>query len=110
MLAPFRITARMLEAGLICPTWQIRLHPSGERAGFDVAVLQGETGHPYRLQCEQSKYCRFALDAIRKLDSVTIIFNALVTGFEPSSDLVRITAKVDGRDEVFTADYLIGAD
>ena len=110
MLAPFRITARMLEAGLICPTWQIRLHPSGERAVFDVAVLQGETGHPYRLQCEQSKYCRFALDAIRKLDSVTIIFNALVTGFEPSSDLVRITAKVDGRDEVFTADYLIGAD
>jgi 2-polyprenyl-6-methoxyphenol hydroxylase-like FAD-dependent oxidoreductase len=110
MLAPSGITARMLEAGLICPTWQIRLHPSGERAVFDLAVLQGETCHPYRLQCEQSKYCQFALDAIRKLDSVTIIFNAPVTGFEPSSDLVRVTAKVDGRDEVFTADYLIGAD
>jgi len=110
MLAPFGITARMLDAGLICPTWQIRLHPSGERAVFDLAVLQGETGHPYRLQCEQSKYCRFALDAIRKLDSVTIIFNAAVTGIEQSSDAVRVTADIDGKPEVFTADYLIGAD
>jgi 2-polyprenyl-6-methoxyphenol hydroxylase-like FAD-dependent oxidoreductase len=110
LLAPFGITARMLEAGLICPTWQIRLHPSGERAVFDLAVLQGETGHPYRLQCEQSKFCRFALDTIHKLDSVTTIFNAPVTGFEQSSDLVRVTAKVDGKDEIFTANYLIGAD
>ena len=110
MLAPFGITARMLDAGLVCPTWQIRLHPSGERAVFDLAVLAGETEHPYRLQCEQSKFCQFALEAIQKLDSVTIIFNAAVTGFEQSSDKVRVTAEVDGKIEPFTADYLIGAD
>lgn len=110
MLAPFGITARMLEAGLICPTWQIRLHPSGERAVFDLGVLAGETGHPYRLQCEQSKYCQFALDAIRKLDSVTILFKAAVTAIEQSSDKVRVTAEADGENETFTADYLIGAD
>jgi len=110
MLAPFGITARMLDAGLVCPTWQIRLHPSGERAVFDLAVLAGETEHPYRLQCEQSKYCRFALDAIRKLDSVTILFNAAVTGFEQSADKIRVTAEVDGKIETFTAEYLIGAD
>jgi 3-(3-hydroxy-phenyl)propionate hydroxylase len=110
MLAPFGITARMLDAGLICPTWQIRLHPSGERAVFDLAVLAGETEHPYRLQCEQSKYCQFALEAIRKLDSVTVMFNAAVTGFEQSSDEVRVSAEVDGKTETFTADYLIGAD
>jgi 3-(3-hydroxy-phenyl)propionate hydroxylase len=110
MLAPFGITARMLEAGLICPTWQIRLHPSGERAVFDLAVLKGETDHPYRLQCEQSKYCQFTLDAIRKLDSVTIFFNAPVTGFEQSSSSVRVIAEVENKPEIFTADYLIGAD
>ncbi len=110
MLAPFGITAQMLQAGLICPTWQIRLHPSGERAVFDLGTLKGETGHPYRLQCEQSKYCRFALDAIRKLDSVTIVFNAPVTGFEQSRDKVRVTAASADKIEVLTADYLIGAD
>jgi 2-polyprenyl-6-methoxyphenol hydroxylase-like FAD-dependent oxidoreductase len=110
MLAPFGITARMLEAGLICPTWQIRLHPSGERAVFDLAVLEGETGHPYRLQCEQSKYCRFALDAIGELGDITTIFNAAVTGVEQSNDTVRVTAEVDGKADFFTASYLIGAD
>ena len=70
MMAPYGITARMLEAGLVCPTWQIRLHPSGDRAVFDLSVLKDETDHPYRLQCEQSKYCQFVLDAVRKLPSV----------------------------------------
>src|SRR5690242_4203806 len=64
MMAPYGITSRMLEAGLICPTWQIRLHPSGERAVFDLSVLGDVSAHPYRLQCEQSKYCRFVLDAV----------------------------------------------
>lgn len=50
MMAPYGITARMIEAGLLCPTWQIRLHPSGDRAVFDLSVLKGETDHPFRLQ------------------------------------------------------------
>ena len=52
MMAPYGVTACMLEAGLICPTWQVRMHPSGERAVFDLSVLHDETDYPYRLQCE----------------------------------------------------------
>ncbi len=40
MMAPFGITARMLEAGLVCPTWQIPPAPSGERAVFDLSILK----------------------------------------------------------------------
>src|SRR5215831_9108210 len=69
MLAPFGITARMIAAGLVCPSWQVRLHPSGERAVFGLAALAGETDHPFRLQCEQSKYCQFVLDEVRKVDA-----------------------------------------
>ena len=77
MMAPYGITARMLEAGLVCPTWQIRLHPSGDRAVFDLSVLKDDSEHPYRLQCEQSKYCAFVLEAVRKLPSVTVhVFDA----------------------------------
>ena len=40
---------------------------SGDRAVFDLAVLEGETDHPYRLQYEQSKYGQLVLDALGAL-------------------------------------------
>src|SRR5262244_3735660 len=43
MLEPLGITAALIARGLACPTWQIRLHPSGDRAVFDLSVLAGET-------------------------------------------------------------------
>jgi 3-(3-hydroxy-phenyl)propionate hydroxylase len=110
MLAPCGITARMLEAGLICPTWQVRLHPSGERAVFDLSVLEGETEHPYRLQCEQSKYCQFVLDAVRKLPSVTTLFSTVVTGLEQAAETVNVQAFSPEGARSFTAEYVIGAD
>jgi 3-(3-hydroxy-phenyl)propionate hydroxylase len=106
MMAPFGVTARMLEAGLVCPTWQIRLHPSGDRAVFDLSVLKDESDHPYRLQCEQAKYCEFVLDAVKKRPSVDIRFGTAVTGLEQSADSVTVSAG----DQQFAADYVIGAD
>ena len=106
MMAPFGITARMLEAGLTCPTWQIRLHPSGDRAVFDLSVLKDESDHPYRLQCEQAKYCEFVLDAVQKLPSVDVRFGMPVTGLEQSADSVTVSAG----EQQFAADYVIGAD
>jgi 3-(3-hydroxy-phenyl)propionate hydroxylase len=110
MMAPYGITARMMEAGLLCPTWQIRLHPSGDRAVFDLSVLKGDTDHPYRLQCEQAKYCQFVLDAVRKLPSVELRFGLAVTEVEQSDNGVTVkTLSRDGEQE-FIADYVIGAD
>jgi 2-polyprenyl-6-methoxyphenol hydroxylase-like FAD-dependent oxidoreductase len=106
MMAAYGITARMLEAGLICPTWQIRLHPSGERAVFDLSVLKDESDHPYRLQCEQAKYCQLVLDAVKKLPSVDVRFGTAVTGLEQSADNVTVFAG----EQQFAADYVIGAD
>jgi 2-polyprenyl-6-methoxyphenol hydroxylase-like FAD-dependent oxidoreductase len=110
MLAPYGITARMLEAGLICPSWQIRMHPSGDRAVFDLSVLKGDTAHPYRLQCEQSKYCQFVLAAIEKLGSVTLAFSTAVTAVRQTADAVEVEAACADGEQLFTADYVIGAD
>lgn len=41
-------------AGRKTPTWQIRLHETGERAEFDLATIADATAHPWRLQCDQS--------------------------------------------------------
>lgn len=55
MLAPLGLADELVARGLKCPTWQIRLHPTGERAVFDMAVLANDTAYPFRLQCEQWK-------------------------------------------------------
>ena len=107
MVAPYGITAGMLDLGLICPTWQVRLHPSGERAVFDLSVLKDESDHPYRLQCEQSKYCQLVLDAIEKLPTVTVHFSTNITGLTQTADAVQVYAS-DERS--FVANYVIGAD
>ena len=36
MLEPFGVTAQLLEQGLECPTWQIRMHATGDKAVFEV--------------------------------------------------------------------------
>lgn len=54
MLDAWGITAELIAHGRITPTWQIRLHETGEHVTFDLSVLQDDTAHPYRLQCEQA--------------------------------------------------------
>jgi len=110
MLAPYGITARMLAEGLVCPTWQIRMHPSGDRAVFDLAVLGEDTEHPYRLQCEQSKFGHYLVDALRDVPAVTLRFSTRLTGLSQDGDKVHVTAESAGGEEVLTADYVIGAD
>jgi len=110
MMAPYSITAKMLEAGLLCPTWQIRLHPSGERAVFDLSVLKGDSDHPYRLQCEQAKYCEFVLEAVRKLPTVSVLFSTPAVRLEQTADTVHVTASSAEGNRTFAADYVIGAD
>jgi 2-polyprenyl-6-methoxyphenol hydroxylase-like FAD-dependent oxidoreductase len=110
MLAPYGITDRMLEQGLVCPTWQIRLHPSGARAVFDLSVLKGETDHPFRLQCEQSKYARIVYAALAAFPNIEIVFSTAVAAVRQSVDAVEVEATSHGEPRVFTASYLIGAD
>jgi 3-(3-hydroxy-phenyl)propionate hydroxylase len=110
MLAPFGVTDAMLAQGLLCPHWQVRMHPSGERAVFDLSVLAGETDHPYRLQCEQSKLALILLDKVRALDSVEVSFGARVADVAQSDDTVQFTVEQGGERRVVTGRYAIGAD
>ena len=110
MLAPYGITAKMLANGLICPSWQIRMHPSGERAVFDLSILKDDTDHPFRLQYEQAKYCHVIYDAIAALPNVAVLFSTAVTGLEQAADAVNVLAAAPDQDLILTADYVIGAD
>jgi 2-polyprenyl-6-methoxyphenol hydroxylase-like FAD-dependent oxidoreductase len=112
MLAPFGLTAKLIEQGLICPTWQIRMHATGDKAVFDLSHISDFSDHPYRLQCEQAKLCRLLEDRFECGDRVEIQFGARVIGLSQNSDHaeLKIERAESGDEEVFTARYVIGAD
>ena len=97
------ITAELIAAGRITPTWQIRMQTSGERAEFDLSVLNEDTAHPYRLQCRQEILGR-ALAA--RLPKDTVHFSSPVTSVSQDKDGVSITLV----DEVVRGSVLIGCD
>jgi len=97
------ITAELIAAGRITPTWQIRMQTSGERAEFDLSVLSEDTAHPYRLQCRQELLGR-ALAA--RLPQNTVHFSSPVTSVAQDKDGVSITFN----DDVVRGSILIGCD
>jgi 2-polyprenyl-6-methoxyphenol hydroxylase-like FAD-dependent oxidoreductase len=110
MLEPLGITDVMIGRGIPCPHWQIRLHPSGDRAVFDLAVLEGETRHPYRLQCEQWKLAEALLDKLQQSPHAQVRFASKVEGAQDAGDHVRVEIESDGRRETLRARYVVGAD
>lgn len=110
MLGLYGLDKPLIAQGLICRSWQIRQHETHDRAVFDLSLLEGETGHPYRLQCEQFRLCRILADALAGAEHAEIIMGARVQRVEQSDDAVRVTAVKNGEPLTVTGRWLIGAD
>jgi 3-(3-hydroxy-phenyl)propionate hydroxylase len=96
--------------GLISPQWQVRLHPEGDRAVFDLGVIANATRHPYRLQCEQWKLSRLALAALRAEPGVDICFATEVTALTQDEDGVTLDLAGAKAPAKLRAGFVIGAD
>ncbi len=110
MLDPYGVSDMLLKEGIVCPHWQIRWHPSGERAVFDVSVLANDTKHPYRLQCDQTHLSRALLEKLLPLPEASIEFGAGVKSVSHDDAGVSLTVERNGREETFQGAWLIGAD
>lgn len=110
MLSESGVAGELVEQGLLCPTWQIRSHPSGDRAVFDLSVLEGVTQHPYRLQCEQWKLSKALLKRVSAMPNVRILFDTEVSSV--SQDHNGVTVEVGAKDSltVFKGRYAVGCD
>ena len=106
MLDGYGLGAPPVERSRVTPTWQIRLHETGERAMFDLAVLREDTGHPYRLQCEQQVLQELLLERIETMPNVDLRCGMRVDAV--GQDERGIWAEV--RSERIAGSYLIGAD
>jgi 2-polyprenyl-6-methoxyphenol hydroxylase-like FAD-dependent oxidoreductase len=111
MLERFGVVPTMIEQGLICPTWQYRDRREGPVATFDHAVIAEDTGHPYRLQCEQWRLTRLLRERLAENPDVVFDYDARAADVAQDADGVDLTIeRADGSREVLRGDYLIGAD
>jgi 2-polyprenyl-6-methoxyphenol hydroxylase-like FAD-dependent oxidoreductase len=96
--------------GLVCPTWQVRLHPDGDRVVFDLGILASATRHPYRTQCEQWKLSQAAHAALAQAATATILFGTEMTDLIDDEDGVTLTVADDKGSRPLRARFVIGAD
>jgi len=109
LLDEFALVPRMIEVGLKAPTWQFRDRETGPVATFDLALLTGDTSHPYRVQCEQWKLMRFLEEELRN-EGVELRFGHDVTSVRQDDDSVTVIANTATGPVEVTGRYVIAAD
>lgn len=111
MLDEYGITPDLIAAGLVAPTWQVRMHETGERAEFDLAVLKDHTAHPYRLQSEQWKLSELLLAHIRaKLPNVEVLTGHRCVSLSQDDRGVSVVVEAGGEQRTLQGSYLLGCD
>ena len=110
LLDEFEVVPRMIEVGLKAPTWQFRDRETGPVATFDLALLAGDTNHPYRVQCEQWKLMRFLEAELKKLPGADVRFGHEVTSVTQDDGGVTVTAKTANGPVEIAGRYAVAAD
>lgn len=110
MLSRFGVTDALVSQGLVARYTQQRDRQQGLIAEFDMSLLEGETAHPFRLQCEQWKLNRLLVAQLVQMPHVELVFGATVEGVAQDAEGVDLTVQSDGETRIHRGDYLIGAD
>ena len=100
----------LIAQGLICPTFQYRTKKYGLTAEFNFSAIADATGHPYRVQCEQSKLTRILYEQMRGHPNFELLFDSPVRAVSQTPSGVEVTIESPGGRETRAGRYLIGAD
>ncbi len=100
----------LIAQGLKAPQFQYRTKADGLLAQFDFGIIADATGHPYRVQSEQSKLTAILLDRLRGDPNFDIRFDSPVRAVTQDASSVSVTVEHDGRAETLSGRWLIGAD
>lgn len=110
MLDEVGLTDALIKQGLVVHDFQFRERRTNENAKFQMKLLEGETSHPYRLQCEQFKLTRTAVEMLKQYDHVRIEFGASLIGFRETDAGVDALVAQGAEEERICGSYIIGAD
>jgi 3-(3-hydroxy-phenyl)propionate hydroxylase len=101
----------MVAQGLKVHDYQHRDRRTNNVAKFQMDLLEGETRHPYRLQCEQYKMTGLAVEALEKFPHAEVRFGTRVKGYSETDGGVKVLveSKAEG-EELIDGSYLVGTD
>ena len=100
----------LIAQGLIAPYLQYRTKQDGVLAQFDFGTIADATGHPYRVQSEQSKLTRIMLNQLREHPNFEIQFDSRLQDLTQAASSVEVTLEQNGSRETRSGRWLIGAD
>ncbi|MEQ6903305.1 NAD(P)/FAD-dependent oxidoreductase [Nocardioides sp. YIM 152588] len=111
MLEELGVLDELIGRGITSTTFQYRDRVTGPIAELDLGNLAGDTPHPFRVQCEQSKLTPILLAALREHDGFRIEFGRPVVAVAQDPDRPELGATVTtATGETFHADWVVGAD
>ncbi len=98
-------------AGRVTPSWQIRLHETGERAEFNLSIISDATRHPWRLQCDQSVLVNELERRLNAIDRRIVRRGAEVTAAGEDAQGVWLEWRAgDGGSTREAGSFLVGCD
>ena len=100
----------LIAQGLTAPAFEYRSRQHGVLAQFDFGAIANVTAHPYRVQCEQSKLTRILYRQLREKPDFELQFDAQVKDVTQHRSGVEIAIERNGRTEMRSGRWLIGAD
>jgi 2-polyprenyl-6-methoxyphenol hydroxylase-like FAD-dependent oxidoreductase len=100
----------LISQGLVAPSFQYRNKQQGLLAQFDFGTIADATGHPYRVQCEQSKLTRILYDQLRNCRDFELQLDSAVRGVTQHASGVEVIIERNGQTETRSGHWLIGAD
>ncbi len=110
MLAPLGLVKDMVTVGLKVEDYQYRDRRSNEVAKFDLSILDGETDHPFRLQCEQYKMAGIAVEKLKTNVNAEVRFGTRIKGYSEIDGGVQALVQNDEGEEHIRCSYLVGCD
>ena len=110
LLDTLELTEKLIPQGLIVPDYQYRDRRTNDIAKFKMSYLEGETKHPYRLQCEQFKMTRTVVEILKDFPNATVHFNTQVKGYRETDTGVNVLCFAEGDELLIEGSYLIGSD
>jgi 3-(3-hydroxy-phenyl)propionate hydroxylase len=100
----------LIAQGLAAPKFEYRTKALGVLGRFDFGTIADVTGHPYRVQCEQSKLTRILYEQLRGNACFELQLESRVASVTQHPSGVEVTIHRAGRSEVHAGAWLIGAD
>ncbi|GAB3096483.1 FAD-dependent monooxygenase [Aestuariicella hydrocarbonica] len=105
-----KVIEKMLAKGLKADRYQYRDRRTNETATFDMALLEGETRYPFRLQLEQYELTHFIVEELKQYPCAQIKFEHELLSFSQDEDGINArVATPDGETELHGS-FLVGAD